>query len=97
MEDPDRVFAAGRRREADGLRRRKRATVPDTSDITGHRGGGKGVFSGHPLEDVETADRATSSIDLVQMPRKVMDAHYNSFGKKKCAGIGEEGDRACWA
>jgi len=44
-------------------------------------------FTGHKSPDIhlkmlETADTHQFHFDTVQMPLNVMDAHYNSFGKK---------------
>jgi len=85
MEDPDRVFAAGGGMEA--------AVEAQKAGKVRYIG-----FTGHKSPDIhfkmlETADAHKFHFDSVQMPLNVMDAHYNSFGKKSAAGIGEEGDR----
>jgi predicted aldo/keto reductase-like oxidoreductase len=74
MEDPDRVFAAGGGMEA----------------VVAAREAGKVRyigFTGHKSPDIhlkmlQTADAHQFHFDAVQMPLNVMDAHYNSFGKK---------------
>ncbi|HLZ93512.1 MAG TPA: aldo/keto reductase [Candidatus Acidoferrum sp.] len=74
MEDPDRIFAAGGGMEA----------VVETQKAGKVRFIG---FTGHKSPDIhlkmlETADAHHFHFDTVQMPLNVMDAHYNSFGKK---------------
>jgi uncharacterized protein len=74
MEDPERVFAAGGGMEA----------VVDAQKAGKVRYIG---FTGHKSPDIhlkmlETADAHQFHFDAVQMPLNVMDAHYNSFGKK---------------
>jgi predicted aldo/keto reductase-like oxidoreductase len=74
MEDPDRVFAAGGGMEA---------------VVEAHKAGKVRYigFTGHKSPDIhlkmlETADAHQFRFDAVQMPLNVMDAHYNSFGKR---------------
>ncbi len=74
MEDPERVFAAGGGMEA-ALEAQKAGKVRYIG------------FTGHKSPDIhlkmlETADAHQFHFDTVQMPLNVMDAHYNSFGKK---------------
>jgi predicted aldo/keto reductase-like oxidoreductase len=74
MEDPDRVFAAGGGMEA-AVEAKKAGKVRYIG------------FTGHKSPDIhlkmlETADTHQFHFDSVQMPLNVMDAHYNSFGKK---------------
>src|SRR6266404_572896 len=74
MEDPDRVFAAGGGMEA--------AVEAQKAGKVRYIG-----FTGHKRPDIhlkmlETADAHKFHFDSVQMPLNVMDAHYNSFGKK---------------
>jgi aryl-alcohol dehydrogenase-like predicted oxidoreductase len=74
MEDPDRVFAPGGGMEA----------VVDAQKAGKVRYIG---FTGHKSPDIhlkmlQTADAHNFHFDTVQMPLNVMDAHYNSFGKK---------------
>ena len=74
MEDPERVFAAG-----GGM-----AAVLEAQKAGKVRYIG---FTGHKSPDIhlkmlETADAHRFHFDSVQMPLNVMDAHYNSFGKK---------------
>jgi predicted aldo/keto reductase-like oxidoreductase len=74
MEDPDRVFAAGGGMEA--------AVEAQKAGKIRYIG-----FTGHKSPDIhlkmlETADAHKFQFDSVQMPLNVMDAHYNSFGKK---------------
>jgi aryl-alcohol dehydrogenase-like predicted oxidoreductase len=74
MEDPDRVFAAGGGMEA--------AVEAQKAGKVRYIG-----FTGHKSPDIhlkmlETADTHQFHFDTVQMPLNVMDAHYNSFGRK---------------
>jgi len=74
MEDPDRVFAAGGGMEA-AVAARKAGKIRYIG------------FTGHKSPDIhlkmlQTADAHKFQLDSVQMPLNVMDAHYNSFGKK---------------
>src|ERR1700688_2263250 len=74
MEDPDRIFAAGGGMEAAG-------GAPKAGEVRYI------AFTGHKSPDIhlkmlETADQHHFHFDAVQMPLNVMDAHYNSFGKK---------------
>jgi len=82
--NPDRVFAAGGGMEA--------AVEAQKAGKIRYIG-----FTGHKSPDIhlkmlETADAHKFHFDSVQMPLNVMDAHYNSFGKKVCRSS-EEGDR----
>ncbi len=74
MEDPDRVFAAGGGMEA-AVQARKAGKVRYIG-FTGHKS------PEIHLKMLETADAHQFLFDSVQMPLNVMDAHYNSFGKK---------------
>jgi uncharacterized protein len=74
MEDPDRVFAARGGMEA-AVEAKKAGKIRYIG------------FTGHKSPDIhlkmlETADAHQFHFDTVQMPLNVMDAHYNSFGKK---------------
>jgi len=74
MEDPDRVFAAGGGMEA-AVEAQKAGKIRFIG------------FTGHKSPDIhlkmlQTADAHKFRFDAVQMPLNVMDAHYNSFGKK---------------
>lgn len=74
MEDPDRIFAEGGGMEA-AVDAQKAGKVRFIG------------FTGHKSPDIhlkmlETADAHHFHFDTVQMPLNVMDAHYNSFGKK---------------
>src|ERR1700732_121306 len=74
MEDPERVFASGGGMEA--------AVEAQKAGKVRYIG-----FTGHKSPDIhlkmlETADAHQFHFDSVQMPLNVMDAHYNSFGKK---------------
>ena len=74
MEDPERVFAA-----AGGMEAVVEAQKAGKVRYIG--------FTGHKSPDIhlkmlETADAHRFHFDSVQMPLNVMDAHYNSFGKK---------------
>jgi predicted aldo/keto reductase-like oxidoreductase len=74
MEDPERVFAAGAGMEA-AVEAKKAGKIRYIG------------FTGHKSPDIhlkmlETADAHQFHFDTVQMPLNVMDAHYNSFGKK---------------
>jgi predicted aldo/keto reductase-like oxidoreductase len=74
MEDPERVFAAGGGMEA--AVEAKRAGKVRFIGFTGHKS------PDIHLKMLETADAHQFHFDTVQMPLNVMDAHYNSFGKK---------------
>jgi predicted aldo/keto reductase-like oxidoreductase len=74
MEDPDRVFAAGGGMEA--VVEAKKAGKIRYIGFTGHKS------PDIHLKMLETADAHQFHFDSVQMPLNVMDAHYNSFGKK---------------
>jgi predicted aldo/keto reductase-like oxidoreductase len=74
MEDPERVFVAGGGMEA-AVEAKKAGKIRYIG------------FTGHKSPDIhlkmlETADAHQFHFDTVQMPLNVMDAHYNSFGKK---------------
>jgi predicted aldo/keto reductase-like oxidoreductase len=74
MEDPEKIFAAGGGMEA-VVEARKAGKVRYIG------------FTGHKSPDIhlkmlETADAHHFHFDAVQMPLNVMDAHFNSFGKK---------------
>jgi predicted aldo/keto reductase-like oxidoreductase len=74
MEDPERVFAAGAGMEA-AVEAKKAGKIRYIG------------FTGHKSPDIhlkmlETADAHQFHFDTVQMPLNVMDAHFNSFGKK---------------
>ena len=58
-------------------------------------------FTGHKNPDIhlkmlETAAAHNFHFDTVQMPLNVMDAHFNSFGKKVLPVLVEKRS-ACWA
>ena len=83
MEDPERVFAAGGGMEA-VVEARKAGKVRYIG------------FTGHKSPDIhlkmlQTADAHQFHFDTVQMPLNVMDAHYNSFGKKVLPVLVEKG------
>jgi predicted aldo/keto reductase-like oxidoreductase len=74
MGDPEKVFAPGAGMEAI-IEARKAGKVRYIG------------FTGHKSPDIhlkmlETADQHGFHFDSVQMPLNVMDAHFNSFGKK---------------
>ena len=74
FEDPDKIFAVGGSLEA-ALEAKKAGKIRYIG------------FTGHKNPDIhlkmlETADQHSFHFDTVQMPLNVMDAHYNSFGKK---------------
>jgi predicted aldo/keto reductase-like oxidoreductase len=74
FEDPDKIFAPGGSLEA-ALEAKKAGKIRYIG------------FTGHKNPDIhlkmlETADVHKFHFDTVQMPLNVMDAHYNSFGKK---------------
>ena len=74
MEDPERVFAAGGGMEA--VVEAQKAGKVRYIGFTGHKS------PDIHLKMLETADAHHFHFDAVQMPLNVMDAHYNSFGKK---------------
>jgi predicted aldo/keto reductase-like oxidoreductase len=74
MEDPARVFAAGGGMEA--VVEAQKAGKVRYIGFTGHKS------PDIHLKMLETADVHQFHFDAVQMPLNVMDAHYNSFGKK---------------
>jgi uncharacterized protein len=74
MEDPERVFAAGGGMEA--VVEAQKAGKVRFIGFTGHKS------PDIHLKMLETADAHQFHFDAVQMPLNVMDAHYNSFGKK---------------
>jgi len=74
FEDPDKIFAPVGSLEA-ALEAKKAGKIRYIG------------FTGHKNPDIhlkmlETADKHNFHFDTVQMPLNVMDAHYNSFGKK---------------
>ncbi len=74
FEDPDKIFAPGGSLEA-ALGAKKAGKIRYIG------------FTGHKNPDIhlkmlETADTHKFHFDSVQMPLNVMDAHFNSFGKK---------------
>jgi predicted aldo/keto reductase-like oxidoreductase len=74
FEDPDKIFAPGGSLEA-ALEAKKAGKIRYIG------------FTGHKNPDIhlkmlETADAHKFHFDTVQMPLNVMDAHFNSFGKK---------------
>jgi predicted aldo/keto reductase-like oxidoreductase len=74
MGDPEKIFAPGAGMEA----------IADAQKAGKVRYIG---FTGHKSPDIhlkmlETADQHHFHFDAVQMPLNVMDAHFNSFGKK---------------
>ena len=74
MEDPERVFAAGAGMEA--VVEAQKAGKVRYIGFTGHKS------PDMHLKMLETADAHHFHFDAVQMPLNVMDAHFNSFGKK---------------
>ncbi len=74
MEDPERVFAAGGGMES--VVEAQKAGKVRYIGFTGHKS------PDIHLKMLETADAHRFHFDTVQMPLNVMDAHYNSFGKK---------------
>jgi len=74
MEDPERVFAAGGGMEA--VVEAQKAGKVRYVGFTGHKS------PDIHLKMLETAEAHQFHFDTVQMPLNVMDAHYNSFGKK---------------
>jgi predicted aldo/keto reductase-like oxidoreductase len=74
FDDPDKIFAPGGSLEA-ALEAKKAGKIRYIG------------FTGHKNPDIhlkmlETADKHNFHFDTVQMPLNVMDAHFNSFGKK---------------
>jgi predicted aldo/keto reductase-like oxidoreductase len=74
FEDPEKIFASGGSLEA-ALEAKKAGKIRYIG------------FTGHKNPDIhlkmlETADTHKFHFDTVQMPLNVMDAHFNSFGKK---------------
>ena len=74
MNDPERVFAAGGAIEA--LVKAKQAGKVRYIGFTGHKS------PDIHLHMLELADRHGFVFDSVQMPLNVMDAHFNSFGRR---------------
>src|SRR6202047_2786573 len=74
MEDPGRIFASGGGMEA--VVEAKKAGKVRYIGFTGHKS------PDIHLKMLETADAHHFHFDTVQMPLNVMDAHFNSFGKK---------------
>ena len=74
MSDPDRIFAAGGGMEA--VLEAKKAGKVRYIGFTGHKS------PDIHLKMLNTAFKNKFTFDTVQMPLNVMDAHYQSFGKK---------------
>ena len=74
MGDPEKVFAAGAGMEA--IVEARKAGKVRYIGFTGHKS------PDIHLKMLETADAHGFHFDSVQMPLNVMDAHFNSFGKK---------------
>jgi predicted aldo/keto reductase-like oxidoreductase len=74
MGDPEKVFAAGAGMEA--IVEARKAGKVRYIGFTGHKS------PDIHLKMLETADAHGFHFDTVQMPLNVMDAHFNSFGKK---------------
>jgi predicted aldo/keto reductase-like oxidoreductase len=74
MEDPEKVFAPGAGMEA--IVEARKAGKVRYIGFTGHKS------PDIHLKMLETADAHGFHFDTVQMPLNVMDAHFNSFGKK---------------
>src|SRR3984885_12541530 len=74
MADPEKVFAPGAGMEA--IVEAQKAGKVRYIGFTGHKS------PDIHLKMLETADQHHFHFDAVQMPLNVMDAHYNSFGKK---------------
>src|ERR1700747_2883146 len=74
MGDPEKVFAPGAGMEA--IVEAQKAGKVRYIGFTGHKS------PDIHLKMLETADHHHFHFDAVQMPLNVMDAHYNSFGKK---------------
>jgi predicted aldo/keto reductase-like oxidoreductase len=74
MGDPEKVFAPGAGMEA--MVEAQKAGKVRYIGFTGHKS------PDIHLKMLETADQHKFHFDTVQMPLNVMDAHFNSFGKK---------------
>jgi uncharacterized protein len=74
MEDPEKVFAPGAGMEA--IVEAQKAGKVRYIGFTGHKS------PDIHLKMLEVADQHKFHFDSVQMPLNVMDAHFNSFGKK---------------
>jgi predicted aldo/keto reductase-like oxidoreductase len=74
MEDPEKIFAAGAGMEA--VVEAQKAGKVRYIGFTGHKS------PDMHLKMLETADAHHFHFDAVQMPLNVMDAHFESFGKK---------------
>jgi predicted aldo/keto reductase-like oxidoreductase len=74
MDDPEKIFAPGGGMEA--VVEAKKAGKVRYIGFTGHKS------PDIHLKMLETADAHHFHFDTVQMPLNVMDAHFNSFGKK---------------
>ena len=74
MGDPEKVFASGAGMEA--IVEAQKAGKVRYIGFTGHKS------PDIHLKMLETADQHKFHFDSVQMPLNVMDAHFNSFGKK---------------
>jgi predicted aldo/keto reductase-like oxidoreductase len=72
--DPEKVFAAGAGMEA--IVEARKAGKVRYIGFTGHKG------PDIHLKMLATADQHNFHFDAVQMPLNVMDAHFDSFGKK---------------
>jgi len=73
-EDPDRIFAEGGAQEA--MLDAKRAGKVRHIGFTGHKDPHIHLYM------LDVAAKHGFQFDTVQMPLNVMEAHYNSFGKK---------------
>ena len=81
--DPDRIFAAGGAMEA--VVEAKKAGKTRYIGFTGHKS------PDIHLKMLDTASAHQFRFDSVQMPLNVMDAHFNSFGRKVLPRlVGEE-------
>ena len=86
MNDPDRIFAPGRR-DRGGWWRAKKAGKVRFIGFTGHKS------PEIHLRMLEAADAHGFRFDTVQMPLNVMDAHYESFEKVVLPVALERADR----
>jgi uncharacterized protein len=85
MGDPEKVFAPGAGMEA--IVEARKAGKVRYIGFTGHKS------PGIHLKMLETADAHGFHFDSVQTPLNVMDAHFNSFGKKVLPVLVEERNR----
>lgn len=83
MEDPERVFASGGAIET--LMKAKQAGKLRYIGFTGHKS------PEIHLHMIETAAKHEFHFDTVQMPLNVMDAHFDSFGKKVVPAAQKQG------